>query len=120
MNSSSSSSVSQISSAISRDSSAARTRVLIAFAAVYILWGSTYFFIRIGVGVVRKPEEKAYRPYDTYEIVDPGKWTIHKHKDRVEFTQHLTSEDGYAYVYRKTVRLVKGKPQPPMPFAPPP
>jgi hypothetical protein len=68
-------------------------------------------FIRIGVGVVRKPEEKAYRPYDTYEIVDPGKWTIHKHKDRVEFTQHLTSEDGYAYVYRKTVRLVKGKPQ---------
>ena len=68
-------------------------------------------FIRIGIGAVRKPDEKAYRPYDTYEIVDPGKWTIHKHKDRVEFTQRLMSEEGYAYVYRKTVRLVKGQPQ---------
>jgi len=26
--------------------------VLVAFAAVYILWGSTYFFIRIGVGTI--------------------------------------------------------------------
>jgi hypothetical protein len=68
-------------------------------------------FVRIGVGTVRKPEEKAYRAYDTYDIVDPGKWTIHKYKDRVEFTQRLTSDLGYAYVYRKTVRLVKGKPQ---------
>ena len=57
------------------------------------------------------PEEKDYRPYDTYEIVDPGKWTVRKHKDRIEFTQRLKSEQGYAYVYRKTVRLVKGKPQ---------
>ena len=68
-------------------------------------------FVRIGVGTVRKPEEKAYRAYDTYDIVDPGKWTIHKYKDRIEFTQKLTSDLGYAYVYRKTVRLVKGKPQ---------
>jgi len=26
--------------------------VLIAFAAVYVLWGSTYFFIRIGVETI--------------------------------------------------------------------
>jgi hypothetical protein len=68
-------------------------------------------FVRIGVGTVRKPEEKAYRPYDTYDIVDPGKWTVHKHKDRIEFTHRLVGENGYAYVYRKTVRLVKGKPE---------
>jgi hypothetical protein len=68
-------------------------------------------FVRIGVGTIRKPEEKDYRPYDTYEIVDPGKWTIRKHKDRIEFTQRLKSEQGYAYIYRKTVRLVKGKPE---------
>jgi hypothetical protein len=68
-------------------------------------------FVRIGIGTVRKPDEKAYRPYDTYDIVDPGKWTTRKHKDRIEFTQHLRSDDGYAYVYRKTVRLVKGKPE---------
>jgi hypothetical protein len=68
-------------------------------------------FVRIGIGTIRKPEEKDYRPYETYEIVDPGKWTIRKHKDRVEFTQRLKSEQGYAYIYRKTVRLVKGKPE---------
>ena len=68
-------------------------------------------FVRIGIGTLRKPEEQDYRPYDTYEIVDPGKWTIRRHKDRMEFTQRLKSEQGYAYVYRKTVRLVKGKPQ---------
>lgn len=68
-------------------------------------------FVRIGIGTVRKPDEKAYRPYETYEIVDPGKWTIRKHKDRIEFTQQLRSDEGYAYMYSKTVRLVKGKPE---------
>jgi len=68
-------------------------------------------FVRIGVGTVRKPDELAYRAYDTYEIVDPGKWTINRHNDRIEFTHRLTSEDGYAYVYRKTIHLVKGKPE---------
>src|SRR6202048_1606723 len=68
-------------------------------------------FVRIGIGTVRKPDEKTYRPYETYDIVDPGKWTIRKHKDRIEFTQRLRSDEGYAYVYRKTVRLVKGKPE---------
>ena len=68
-------------------------------------------FVRIGIGTLRKPDEKDYRPYDTYEIVDPGKWTIREHKDRIEFTQQLKSEQGYAYIYRKTVRLVKGKPE---------
>lgn len=68
-------------------------------------------FVRMGIGTVRKPEEKAYRPYDTYEIIDPGKWTIRKHKDRIEFEQRLRSDEGYAYVYTKSVRLVKRRPQ---------
>lgn len=68
-------------------------------------------FVRIGVGTVRKPDEKAYQPFNTYEIVDPGKWTIRRHRDRIEFTHRLKSDDGYAYLYRKTVRLVKGKPE---------
>lgn len=40
---------SAVSTAIARASAAPRTMVLIAFAAVYVLWGSTYFFIRIGI-----------------------------------------------------------------------
>lgn len=68
-------------------------------------------FVRIGVGTVRKPDEKEYRAYDTYDIVDPGKRTIRKQADRIEFTHRLRADDGYAYVYRKTLRLVKGKPE---------
>lgn len=90
-------------------------------------------FIKIGVGVLRKP--KAGEPpvpprpanlsgrsgmaldpdrYDhsrVYTIVDPGKWTVRKTKDWVEFTHVLNDDaDGYGYVYRKTIRLVTGKP----------
>lgn len=67
-------------------------------------------FVRIGVGAVRKPDETAYRRFNTYEIVDPGRWTVHKGADRIEFAHELSSDTGYAYVYRKTVRLAKDKP----------
>ncbi len=68
-------------------------------------------FVKIGVGAVRKPEERAFQQFKTYEITDPGKWTVHKFPDRVEFIQELRDTAGYAYIYRKTVRLTKGKPQ---------
>jgi hypothetical protein len=69
-------------------------------------------FVKIGVGVIRKPEEPKFQQFKTYEIVDPGKWSIQKHADSVEFTQTVTDPiSGYAYVYTKTVRLVPGKPQ---------
>lgn len=68
-------------------------------------------FVRIGVGIVRKPQEEQYRPFNTYEMVNNGKWTVHKAADRVEFTHQLKDDTGYAYVYRKTVRLTKGQPQ---------
>ena len=68
-------------------------------------------FVKIGVGAVRKPEEKAFRQFNTYEITDPGKWTVRQQPDSVEFTQTLSDTLGYAYVYTKTVRLAKDKPQ---------
>lgn len=68
-------------------------------------------FLKIGVGVIRKPEEPQFQQFKTYEIVDPGKWTIRKHADSVEFTQTVRDPaSGYAYQYTKIVRLVKGKP----------
>jgi hypothetical protein len=69
-------------------------------------------FVRIGVGTIRKPAgEKEFQRFTTYEIVDHGKWTIHKKKDSVTFIHQLRSDDGYAYVYTKTVHLVRGKPE---------
>jgi hypothetical protein len=67
-------------------------------------------FVKIGVGVLKKPDEPAYRQFGTYDIVDNGKWTIKRGSDFVQFTQQLTGPNGYAYVYTKAVRLTKGKP----------
>jgi hypothetical protein len=69
-------------------------------------------FIKIGVGVLLKPDNSDYDPYRLYEIVDPGKWTIRPEKDSIEFIQELKDPDsGYAYVYTKAIRLAKGKPE---------
>jgi hypothetical protein len=63
-------------------------------------------FVRIGVGHVRKPEEKAYRRFATYEIVDAGKWTIQRGPgSSLAFVHDLGESNGYAYVYRKTLTL---------------
>jgi hypothetical protein len=68
-------------------------------------------FLKIGVGVIKKPEERQFQQFKTYEIANPGKWTVKKHADSVEFTQIVSDpSSGYAYKYTKVVRLVKGKP----------
>ncbi len=69
-------------------------------------------FIKIGVGVLRKPDEGQYDNYRLYEIIDSGKWTIKKGRDSIEFTQEIAdSASGYGYIYRKSVRLVNGRPE---------
>jgi len=62
-------------------------------------------FVRIGVGAIRRPDEPAYRQFSTYEVADHGKWTTNRRPDRIEFVHELGDANGYAYVYRKTVRL---------------
>jgi len=68
-------------------------------------------FVRIGIGAVRKTDDKPYQRFATYEIVDYGKWKIRKGDDWIEFTHELGNTNGYAYKYTKTVRLTKGKPE---------
>ena len=68
-------------------------------------------FVKIGVGVLRKPAEKMYQSFRLYDIVDGGKWIIKKKTNEVKFIQELRDSTGYAYVYTKTIKLVKGKPQ---------
>jgi hypothetical protein len=68
-------------------------------------------FVKIGVGAIRKPDEPRFRQFSTYEIADTGKWSVRQGPDFVEFTQTLTDTGGYAYVYRKTVRMTSGKPE---------
>jgi hypothetical protein len=67
-------------------------------------------FIKIGVGVLRKPAEEGYSQYNNYEMADPGKWTVRSGPDHVEFVHDVRHGD-YGYLYRKTVRLAAGKPE---------
>jgi hypothetical protein len=67
-------------------------------------------FLKIGVGILRKPDEAAYSAYRLYEIVDGGKWSVKKSADAVEFTQELhNAASGYGYVYHKKLSLLAGK-----------
>jgi hypothetical protein len=69
-------------------------------------------FIKIGVGVLRRPDEANYDHSKPYEIVDGGKWTVKKNRDSVEFAHELTDAGShYGYAYKKVVRLVNGKPE---------
>jgi hypothetical protein len=69
-------------------------------------------FVKIGVGIIRKPDEPRFQQFKTYEIVDPGKWTVKKHSSSIEFTQIVKDPSSqYSYEYTKTIRLLKGEPK---------
>lgn len=67
-------------------------------------------FLKIGIGMVAKPQESKYFIATPYQIVNPGIWKIKKKSDQVEFIHEL-NDKGYAYEYRKIVQLIKGKPE---------
>lgn len=67
-------------------------------------------FLKIGIGMVTKPDEKQYFFVTPYPLVNGGVWKVKKKADRIEF-QHTLQDKKYAYEYKKTVRLPKGKPE---------
>lgn len=67
-------------------------------------------FVKIGVGKLAKPDDKPYNFARVYDVKDPGKWSINKKSDRIEFTHILNDAAGYSYEYKKTLRLERGKP----------
>jgi hypothetical protein len=66
-------------------------------------------FVKIGVGVLRKPEEMP-RGFPTLEIVDPGQWSTNVRADAVDFIHEVSDPaSGYGYRHVKTVSLPAGK-----------
>jgi hypothetical protein len=69
-------------------------------------------FLRIGVGVCERPQESNYQWRNSYKVVDPGKWTIGRGGNWIEFTQEVTEpKSGYGYRYTKRLTLTPGKPE---------
>ncbi len=73
-------------------------------------------FVKIGVGALRRVDEKPYAFATMHTVANYGKRTVKTQKhapftDVVTFTHELTDASGYGYRYSKTVKLVKGKPE---------
>jgi hypothetical protein len=70
-------------------------------------------FIKIGVGVLRKPREGGrYSRFQLYEIVDAGTWRVQTTRRGITFTQEVTDpSSGYGYRYEKTIQLTLGRPE---------
>ena len=69
-------------------------------------------FIKIGVGVLRRPDDKDYDPFRLYPIQDGGRWTVTRRPDAIEFRHELAdASTGYAYEYRKTVSVAGDEPR---------
>jgi len=67
-------------------------------------------FLKIGVGMLVKPEEEKYFFATTYKNTNSGTWKVKKKKDEVIFMQSL-KDAKYSYEYTKTVQLINGKPE---------
>ena len=69
------------------------------------------YFLKIGVGILRKTDNQKYSPYRTYPIMTTGKRVVTPESDRVTFQHDLSNGEGYSYQYKKVVRLAAGKPE---------
>lgn len=60
--------------------------------------------LKIGVGLLRLPDEAPYDRFRLYEIADPGEWSVEQTADSVRFRHTMP---GY-YIYKKEVRVLSG------------
>ncbi|MEO8895879.1 MAG: hypothetical protein ABI450_08365, partial [Rhizomicrobium sp.] len=63
-------------------------------------------FLKIGVGLLRKPDARPYDHYRLYDIVDPGKRDTRTTRSSVTFFQDIAG----VIRYEKILRLLPGKP----------
>jgi len=64
-------------------------------------------FVKIGVGVLKRIDDKPYKFGNAYPILDTGKWKTKVHKNSVTFQQELHSSIGVSYIYEKVLTLDK-------------
>jgi hypothetical protein len=62
-------------------------------------------FLKPGVGMLRKVDDRPYASGSLYPIVDGGTWTTKKTRSSISFQQVLNGQNGYGYIYTKTLSL---------------
>ncbi len=68
-------------------------------------------FVKIGVGILEKTENKPYHWTYPYKVVEFGKWKTKIQKDRIVFIQNLNTHFGFGYNYEKQVVLSEISPE---------
>jgi hypothetical protein len=69
-------------------------------------------FLKVGIGVLRKPDGKPYDHYRAYPIVDHGQWSVKHTATGITFTQDVRDPaSGYGFHYVKDVTLAQTGPQ---------
>ena len=62
-------------------------------------------FMKIGVGLLKKPDNAPYNHYRIYQVVDAGVRSTGRDATSITFAQDVTS----AFRYQKAIRLIPGK-----------
>ena len=68
-------------------------------------------FVKIGAGLLVKPDTEAYRFHRDYEIASTAHWIVTQGNTWIRFEQTLEDQRGWAYAYAKTISLVADQPQ---------
>ena len=66
-------------------------------------------FTKIGVGLLRRPDDLPYQFYRDYRVIDPGEWSHELSSDSIT-CEHRLQQGGHPYVLRRTLRLGTGEP----------
>lgn len=67
-------------------------------------------FVKIGVGLLLKPDDKAYSSFRSYQLINAGSWKVQQRKNAITFT-HVLQDPDHGYEYSKTLTLTDRKPQ---------
>jgi hypothetical protein len=71
-------------------------------------------FLKIGVGLLKRVDEKPYHFSAKYPVLNPGRWTqgsLGNRESGVSFQHELISDADWGYRYAKAVQLVPDKPE---------
>jgi hypothetical protein len=60
-------------------------------------------FLKIGVAVLRRADDKPYRFFENYEVVGRGKWRVEADDKRARTVQTIDDVDGWGIEYEKTI-----------------
>lgn len=68
-------------------------------------------FLKIGVGVLERADEKSHHWDFPYKVIEPGTWKVRIRKNSIRFVQEIETDFGYAYDYEKIIVLCDNKPE---------